>query len=366
MTFVKVSGIKLVRANGAVYRYHRATGKRIQADPDTQPEAFFAEVKALEAEIVAQAPKPNPKPASLGGLFALYKTAPEFTQLEAPTKKGYQRAMDALRTFDAKPLHTIDQPWVLKSRDAVFDARGRWLANMVVAVLSVVLGWGVPRGIVTVNAAKGIPKIRRPKRAGVANRAWRAGEVAAFITATRKLKVGGSGLRKAVALAYYAGLRKADVVRVPKTARTGGAIDMDRINKNGRELSIFEAKRLTEILNEKDEIQMGRAAKRTGRKVGATLVLNRLGQPYTEDGLDSSFDRIKRDLVKAGAIRPGLTFHGLRKSLGKDAADLGFSENDIAGALGQVNPASARPYTIEAARKQGALRVFKALDKKRR
>jgi integrase len=38
-------------------------------------------------------------------------------------------------------------------------------------------------------------------------------------------------------------------------------------------------------------------------------------------------------------IRKGLTFHGLRKSLGKRAADAGFSENDIAAALGQANPA---------------------------
>ena len=64
-----------------------------------------------------------------------------------------------------------------------------------------------------------------------------------------------------MALAYYGGLRKADVVRVPKTARVGGSIDMDMINKNGKELSIFEARRLTAILNEPDDIQMGRAAK---------------------------------------------------------------------------------------------------------
>jgi integrase len=126
------------------------------------------------------------------------------------------------------------------------------------------------------------------------------------------------------------------------------------INKSGKELSIFEAKRLTAILNEPDKIQMGRAAQRNGRKVGDKLVLNRLGQPYTKDGLDSSFDRIKRQLVKEGKIRPGLTFHGLRKSLGKAAADAGFSENDIAGALGQANPASARVYTQEARPQSGS------------
>lgn len=366
MTFVKISGIKLVRANGSIYRYHRATGKRIAANPGTHPEAFFAEVKLLEAEATANASaRLDPKPAHLGGLFALYRASPEFTQLEKVTQGGYQRAMDALKTFDAKVLINIDQPWILKVRDEVYAARGRWLANQVVAVLSIVLGWGVPRGIVATNAAKGVPKIRRPKKLGVANKAWRPAEVDAFIKATYDIPFGGSGLRKAVALAYYGGLRKEDVVRVPKIARSNGSIDMDMINKNGKELSIFEAKRLTAILNEPDAIQMGRAAQREGRKVGDRLVLNRLGQPYTKDGLDSSFDRIKRQLVKDGKLRPGLTFHGLRKSLGKAAADAGFSENDIAGALGQANPASARVYTQEAARNQGALRVFKALSKRK-
>lgn len=365
MTFVKISGIKLVRANGSVYRYHRATGKRIKSDPDKDLEAFVLEIKALEAEVASRAAPPDPKPASLGGLFALYKTSPEYLQLEAPTKKSYMRAMDALRTFDGKPLVNIDQPWVLKSRDEIFKVRGRWLANMVVAVLSVVLGWGMPRGITMVNAAKGIPKIRRPKNKGVANKSWRPAEVETFFKATRKLAIGGAGLRKAVALAYYGGLRKADVVRAPKIARRDGTIELDMINKNGKELSIFEAKRLTVILNEPDEFQMGRAAKRDNRKPDKTIVLNRLGKSYTEDGLDSSFDRIKRELVKEGKIRPGLTFHGLRKSLGKKAADMGFSETDIAGALGQTNPASARPYTVEAARKRGANRVFKALSRKR-
>lgn len=366
MTFVEISGIKLVRANVSIYRYRRATGKRFAANPDTHPEVFFAEVRLLEAEAMAGvSAKLDPLPAHLGGLFALYRASPEFTQLEKVTQGGYQRAMDALKTFDAKVLINIDQLWILKVRDEVYAARGRWLANQVVAVLSIVLGWGVPHGIVATNAAKGVPRIGRPKKLGVANKAWRPEEVDAFFKATHDLQGGGSGLRKAVALAYYGGLRKEDVVRVPKTARSGGSIDLDMMDKNEKELSIFEAKRLTAILNEPDQIQMGRAAQRNGHKVGHRLVLNRLGQPYSTDGLDSPFNRIKRRLVKEGEIRPGLTLHGLRKSLGKAPADTGFSENDIAGALGQAGPASARVYTQDAARNQGALRVLKALSKRK-
>jgi len=250
MTYIKIAGIKIVRAkSGEVYRYHRGTGRRLKANPDTHLQAILDEVKALDAQTAA--PPPPEKPGTLGALLALYKASPEFTQLKPASKAGYQRAIDALKSHHEKPLFKIDQ------------------------------------------------------------------------------------------------------------------IDLDMINKNGKELSIFEAKRLTAILNEPDDIQMGRAAKAKGRTADKTLVLNRLGKSYTEDGLDSSFDRIKRELVATGKIRPGLTFHGLRKSLGKAAADAGFSENDIAGALGQTNPASARPYTVEAARTKGAERVLKALAKRK-
>lgn len=55
---------------------------------------------------------------------------------------------------------------------------------MVVKIPSIVLGWGMPRGHVTANAAKGIPKVRRPAEAGVANKSWRSAEVDAYLKAT--------------------------------------------------------------------------------------------------------------------------------------------------------------------------------------
>jgi hypothetical protein len=227
MTFLKIGGIKLVRSNGAVYRYHRATGRRIKANPDTHPQAFFDEVQALEAMASLEAAKPDRRPGTLGALFTLYRASPEFTQLAPATRIGYQRAMDALQSLDAKPLHTMDQPWVLATRDIVFEKRGRWLANMTVKVLSIALGWGVPRGLVTINAASGVPMIRRPKDRGVANKAWTPREVDAILKHT------SGGLRKAIALAYYAGLRKTDVVAVPKISRAGGSIAMGMISKSG-------------------------------------------------------------------------------------------------------------------------------------
>ena len=179
----------------------------------------------------------------------------------------------------------------------------------------------------------------------MANRAWTASEI------DIALKRSTGGLRKAIALAYYAGLRKKDVVELPRSARANGEISITQ-SKTGHDLTMFEAKRLSAILDEEDIVPKGRI-------IGATLVVNRLGKPYTRDGLDSVFEKLKVDLVSEKLIRPGLTFHGLRKSLGKRAADAGFCENDIAATLGHSSPASARPYTVEAARTRGRSALFR-------
>jgi integrase len=343
MTLIRVRGINRVTAKGRLYYYHRASGKRIQADPNDAA-AFAAEVAALNANEPIDGPKTQP--GTLGGLIAAYRSAAAFLELAPDTRKGYQRAFDACKAIDSMPLPNIDQVFILGLQERIYKKRGRWLANMVVSVLSLVLSWGVPRGIAKSNAAAGVPKIRRPRGTPVANRAWTEREVDAA------LKAATGGLRKAIALAYYAGLRKKDVVELLLSSRSRGMIATTQ-SKTGHELSVFEARRLKALLDAKDD------------KPGETIVVNSLGKPYTRDGLDSVFERLKRDLVKAKAIRPGLTSHGLRKSLGKRAADAGFSELDIAAALGHSSPASSRPYTIEAARKSGARRVIRALDKRR-
>ena len=41
------------------------------------------------------------------------------------------------------PLSNIDQALILGLQERIYKKRGRWLANMVVSVLSVVLGLGL-------------------------------------------------------------------------------------------------------------------------------------------------------------------------------------------------------------------------------
>ena len=303
----------------------------------------MAEVAALDAGIPAR-PRAL-QVGTLGGLILAYKRSPEFSALAPDTVKSYQRAFDALRDAAELPVEQFTAAAVLTIRDGLYAKRGRWLANMVVAVLSVVLGWGVPRGYVQLNAAAGVPKVRRSRRAGVANPAWAASEVMAA------LELATGGMRKGIALAYYTGMRLKDVLEARVSDRRADG-SIERVSsKPGVSITVFEANRLSAILNEPP----------TGREF---IVETLHGQPFTRDGFKTNFHKLKEKLLSAGAIRAGRTFHGLRKSLGKDAAEAGFSENDIARALGQTSPASARPYTVEAGQREAAKRVMRVLEER--
>ena len=106
-------------------------------------------------------PQARPK-QHFGGLIAAYRTASAYLELAPDTRRGYQRIWDDWKAINSMPLANIDQVFILGLQERIYKKRGRWLANMVVSVLSVVLSWGVPRGIAESNAAAGIPKFGDP------------------------------------------------------------------------------------------------------------------------------------------------------------------------------------------------------------
>ena len=218
---VRVKGIKRVRSKGRLYYYHRATGTRIMAPPRSA--AFIAEVHRLDAAPItvrAATPRHEARPAphkagSWGALVAAYRASPEFARLAPRTKRDYGGVLDYLAALDDMPLVQLTSAACFKIRDKAFTQRKRRFANYVTHMLSVVLGWGKPRGYVGENAAFGLPKIAKPRDGPEANRAWSDDEADAVLAAAT------GGLKVAVALAMWAGPRGEDVVRMPWSASTG-------------------------------------------------------------------------------------------------------------------------------------------------
>jgi len=350
---VRVPGVNkvTVRKGGRryVYYYHRATGTPIR-DPagrrlTPQDAGFAGAVEAIEAAM----PRPVPSGAgTLGALIAAYRASPEFAALADRTRADYGRVLDWLDGGGGMPLADLDGAFILALRDRAYAQHRRRFANYVVQMLSILCGWGHLRtefrAWLRVNPAAGVPLIARPKRQGEANRPWDDAEAEAMLAAAT------GGLRRAIALGRYTGLRIGDAVACMRNRYRDGRFQV-LTAKTGEPLWIPAHPRLVAILAD-------------GVAASTHFVTRADGQPYTLSGLQSQFERLRKRLEKEGKVAPGLTFHGLRHTLGGILADLGATPQTIAACLGQRTTRMAEHYSRRANRKKLVQLAAKRLERK--
>jgi len=291
---VRVRGVKRTRsAAGRVYYYHRATKNRIKAKPNAAE--FAAEVARLDKGSAAVLPQAG----TFGGLVAAYRAAPEFQKLADRTRSDYQSVLDWLRGIDRMPIIQLDGPAMLAIRDRAFAQRRRRFANHVVQVLGTILNWGRPRNLSAGNPLIGMRniKIARPRDLPRANRPWTDAET------TTVLEAAAGGLRLALALACYAGMRGGDIVRVTWAIYDGKTLEW-RQGKTGDPVWLPALPELRAILDE-------------AKPIAPTIVTSAYGRPWTEAGLRKAFRTLILRLARDRKIAPGLTLHGRRHTLGE-------------------------------------------------
>jgi integrase len=340
MTIVRVKGLKRFRDRHGVWRtYHRKTGRPIKAEFGTG--AFFAELSRLDALAAEIAPKPG----TLGGLFAEWRSRPDAQDHAPRTRSDYAKVLDYMKPLEAMPLSDLDKAFVVRLRDKAHTRRKRRFANYVVAVLSSVCSWGVDRGLLNDNPCRGVKPIKRPKDLPRANRPWTDEEREVV------LREAPAQLLVAIGLGMFAGLREGDVISITKTAFDGAVIGK-RTNKSGQSIWWPCPAPLREIL--------GAAPKNDA----VTLAANSRGRPWTESGFRASFFKFIRRLEREGRVGQGLTFHGLRHSVATILRELGYDNATIADALGQSSPGMAMHYSKEADLQKKMTGVVKRLDRR--
>ncbi|MBB4315728.1 tyrosine-type recombinase/integrase [Roseospira marina] len=325
MTVLRLRNIHRVKTGGRVYYYHRPTRTRLPGMPGS-PE-FMAAYAAAEKQAA-----PPPKPGTLGSLIQAYRASPEYAALAAETRKDYARVLDWLGKGHDTPLPAVTPRLVFGLRDKAFEQHKRRFANYVVQVLSLLFNWGRPRGIVSGNPAEGVAKIRKPRGEAKANRPWRWEELAAALEAT----VSHPGIRAAIALAAFTGLRQADCLTLAWSACSDGRISV-RSHKTGVSIRVPMHSMLSAVLD------------RTPRQ-SPLVVTGKGGNPYTGSGFRTELRKIMKRLEGDGATQPGLTFHGLRHTAGTMLADAGCDSRDIQAVLGLATLRMAEHYTEEADR----------------
>lgn len=329
MVIVRVKGVHRVKVEKAgkryVYHYHRATGTRLKSPPGTA--AFAAEVAALDASLPT--PEDSTK-GTFGYLVDAYRRSPEYTGLRARTRVGYDDVLSYLKPLRDKPLTGFTSPLIVGIRDRAYETRKRRFANLCIQVLSVVLGWGVQRGHLPVNPARGVSQVKRPSGMAPANPPWTDAEVAAMLDAL------SGGMKRGFVLGAYFGLRLGDVIACEASRYRDGRITI-RTSKTGAEVSIPA-----------HPVALAALAEMPAK---ATHIVARSdGKPYTLDGFKANFYRTLRTLIKAGVIRKGQTFHGLRHTVGGKLAEAGADGETIAAWLGHSTTRMAGHYTRRASR----------------
>ena len=328
---------RLATGETRTYWYHRATGKALKHDPETAD--GLLEVAGLDAKANALKAATRAPTGSLAALWDAYtaKVSPEWTGLRPRTRSDYQKVRDWIGPA-AENIHVraITAEQIARLKDKAAAAKGARFGKYVLQVIRLVLEWGKERGWLTVNPAMGM-KAKRKRRTGEkarnVNRPWEPFEIEAF----------ASGCPPQLIVPFVLGLcnmREGDALTKTWSAYDGLFLRWNA-NKNGEESTVAIAGVFKRILDE--------ARARRGKAV--QIAVNAYGQPWTESGFRASFFKRIRALVAAGAVKPGLTFHGLRSTIGTRSREAGESEFRVAAAIGDRSTAMAELYGRDADRR---------------
>jgi integrase len=227
---------------------------------------------------------------------------------------------------------------------------GRRQANYVLAVISVACEFGREHGIVSDNPVKGIRRLRRSRDAQKANRPWTEAELR---TALAELPM---QLRIPVALAMFTGLRKSDVIALPKTAIRAGKL-WRKTSKTGQEVFLPLHPDLRALLDQAPPHD------------AVTITATTRGTSWTPSGFNSTFTKAIAKLEREGKVDTGLTFHGLRQTVGTLLIKAGVNLDTVRRWLGQKTLAMAIFYSDTAdtsKQMRGAMNKFDPLGSKTR
>ena len=207
--------------------------------------------------------------------------------------KGGKLALDApLEAFENKAVRKYIRAWHQSMADTPKKADEAKIA------LSAVLQYGVARGDLTFNVARGIEGMyQRVEDA----RVWTTEEAEAFLSeASPVMRLGFQFIR-------YTGLRRKDAVEITTTADHGEHL-VWRTSKSRRRHEL-----LVPILPQLRPVMAELATLRGGFETPPmTILFNQRGLPWTPDGFSASFNkhRAKHELTP--------TIHGLRKNAATD------------------------------------------------
>lgn len=244
---------------------------------------------------------------TLEEIITSYRAAPEFTKLRDSTKRDYRLWLDRISDkFGQAPLDVFEDR---RMRKDVIDWRNQWAgkprtADKAVVMLGTLLNHGIENGLLSVNIAAGIKHLHSVDKS---DEIWERRHMRAFARAPKHL-------RNALILAGLTGLRLGDLVRLDWANIGPNAIIIEKTRKRGGRAVIPLLPETRKVLERIDG--------NTG-----TVLRNSRGQPWTESGLGSVFQKAKpKDFER--------TIHDLRGTFATRLIMAGLTDEQAAMVMG--------------------------------
>lgn len=334
MPSYRVKGIKKVRLTKKgrtyEYHYHRKTGRRLRNKPGTN--AYIDEVARLDA-LAEEQSQPD-----LGAMMDAYRQDDAFTLRSAYTRRDYERVMTWLAPMRKTDPNEIGPKAAIEMRDAAKRQHGYRFGGFVVQFCRRLWRWGIQREMVKKNPWTGV---ELPERTvgGQANPPWTARElVIALMTAP-------PGLARGLALCAM-GRDGADAIRIRWEDIEIG--EKDR-GKTGNPGAIIVPEALAPVF--------------AGERPSEYVSTNANGRPWKTQ---NTFTKARRQLMERlsgeGLVRPGLTTHGLRKTLATVVSESGGDLETVRAALQQKTLSMALHYSRTADSRRRAQDAMNALS----
>ena len=274
----------------------------------------------------------------LAGLITRYLGQLDATNLAERTKRDRRKFLDLARTeLGHMELRALE---ARGARKALIDWRDKYAATPKTADerlghLATVLQWAHDRGEIAVNPVANFPRIYKVNRAEII---WTPADLAMVKPHC------APELDFAIRLAALTGLRLGDLRRLTWAAVREKAIVLQTGKSRGRRTVVIPI--LDDLRDLLADIKRhdSEAAAKPSRKLRpkSTTVLNSARRlPWTEPGLESALQRVKRDLEKAeiekgleGCPVGHLRWHDLRGTAATNFVRAGLDLHEIATIVG--------------------------------
>lgn len=202
-----------------------------------------------------------------------YRASPEFNGLRDSTKRDYRLWLDRIsEKFGDAPLEVFEDR---RMRKDIIEWRNQWAAqprtaDKAAVMLGTLLNHGIEIGLLSVNIAAGIKHLHSVDKS---DEIWERKHM-------RQLARAPKHLRNALILAGLTGLRLGDLVQLTWEQIGPNAIIIDKTRKRGGRAVIPLLPETRKVLE------------RIGHGTGQVL-RNSRGEPWTESGLGSVFQKTK-------------------------------------------------------------------------